>query len=380
MHPSRILILRVAVVVLALSPFALAVPGIVRCVAPPPPEPVSPDMPDPSVAFSDTGPVLGFAMVAHHISNLPLYLSTVDRIADHGATALVIVTPVFQRHADSTRIRHLPRRCPTEAQLLAILQRARERGLRTQLQPIVLIEDPGEKEWRGVIMPSDWGKWWASYEAMIARFVEIADTADVDLLVIGSELNSTESHVTRWKGIIDRARASFDGQLGYSANWDRYDKVSFWPMLDVMSVSSYFELCRDDHDAPHDELVGDWIIERDKLLAAADKWKKPLMLSELGYPTLSWACAHPWNYVAEDGQQADQAAQARGYRAFFEAWSGTIADPTNRAIGFNCYHWDPYHHGEEDDTGYGIQGKPSYEITREGFAAIKRMATETGLP
>ena len=41
-------------------------------------------------------------------------------------------------------------------------------------------------------------------------------------------------------------REVFDGQVAYSANWDRFDKVALWPLVDVMSVSSYFELRRDD--------------------------------------------------------------------------------------------------------------------------------------
>ncbi|MHC4109248.1 MAG: glycoside hydrolase family 113, partial [Planctomycetota bacterium] len=151
-------------------------------------------------------PLLGFAINAHHISNLDLYLTSVDRIAETGANALILITPMFQEHRNSTTIRYLPDRCPTDAQLLAILDRARSRGLQTTLLPIVLIEAPRHKEWRGVIAPTDWDAWWASYQRFISRFVALAESAGVDMLAVGSELNSTEDQIDRWQRVIARTR------------------------------------------------------------------------------------------------------------------------------------------------------------------------------
>ncbi|MEE8153934.1 MAG: hypothetical protein V3T53_03120, partial [Phycisphaerales bacterium] len=62
--------------------------------APPPPVADTPPLPGP--------PILGFGINAHHIDDLSLYLASVDRIAEVGANALIVVTPMFQRHVDST--------------------------------------------------------------------------------------------------------------------------------------------------------------------------------------------------------------------------------------------------------------------------------------
>jgi hypothetical protein len=70
------------------------------------------------------GPLLGVAMNCHHISELDLYLEGVDAIAEMGANAMVLVTPMFQERVDSSEIRFLPQRCPTDEQLVAILKRA----------------------------------------------------------------------------------------------------------------------------------------------------------------------------------------------------------------------------------------------------------------
>jgi hypothetical protein len=319
-------------------------------------------------------PITGFAINAHHIDDVDLYLEAVDGIAELGANALIVLTPMFQQYADSSQIRLVPEKCATDEQLVAILKRGRQRGLHTTLLPIVLLEHPGEKDWRGVIRPKDWDLWWETYDVFIDRFLSVANAADVDLLVVGSELNSTEGMLDRWERIVGRVRERFGGEIAYSANWDRYDKIKFWPMLDVMCVSSYFELKRDDPKAREDQLVEAWAEERDKLLAFAERWEKPLLLSEVGYPSVPWASAHPWNYVTASGAKADHEAQARCWRAFFRAWTRTFADPNLPAAGFFGYCWSPYYHGDDYDTGYGIAGKPAYEVVRRGMANVRDQA------
>ncbi|MCP3902380.1 MAG: hypothetical protein GY715_01995 [Planctomycetes bacterium] len=367
-------VLRLVVVIVLLSPLLLALlprsevtpmpPARTATAADGPPTP-RPELPR---------PLLGFAINAHHISDLPAYLRAVDGIRDLGANTLIIVTPMFQRYANSSRIT-IPRSlCPSDEQLVALLERGRQHGMHTILMPIVLIEKPGDKDWRGVIRPDDWDAWWQSYEKGLDRYVRLANRTGVDMLSIGSELNSTEEQLDRWAGIARRVRDQYPGKIMYSANWDRYDRTSIWPLVDVMSVSSYFELERDRPGAPEPDLVAAWVPIRTKLLEHAAHWKRPLLLSEIGYPSLPWANAHPWNYVADDGEEADHDAQARSWRAFLTAWSGELTDASSNLIGFCGYRWDPYHSGGDDDTGYGIAGKPSHDVIRLGLGDIRRRA------
>jgi hypothetical protein len=281
---------------------------------------------------------------------------------------------MFQERVDSSEIRFLPHRCPTDEQLVAILKRADERGLFTTLLPIVLIERPGEKDWRGLLRPEDPNRWWESYDRFTDRFLTVADQGGVDAYSVGSELNSMEPKINRWKPLIERVRTEFDGPITYTANWDRYDRVKLWPLVDFVSVSAYFELARDDPEAPLRTLTRAWSRERDRLLKFNRRQGKSFVLMELGYPSLPWAAAHPWDYVAKGDARADHEAQARCYRAFFRAWAGEVARPGSRVLGFHCYAWDPYGNGEPDDTGYGFRGKPAMEIIRGAFEEIRRPA------
>jgi hypothetical protein len=371
---------RFLIILLGLAPLALAVPVLMD------PEPElgeAPDEPAPALPARPRGqrmtvdqarPLLGFAINAHHIADLSLYLAAVDHIADLGANALLVFSPMLQQQVNSNEIRFVPEKCATDEQLMAIFQHARQRGLLTTLLPIVLIEKPVNKDWRGVIRPSNWDQWWESYDAFTDRFVNIAVKADVDVLVIGSELNSTEDQIDRWSRVIKRVREKFTGQIAYSANWDRYEKITFWPLVDVLCVSSYFELERENPEATEGQLVRAWGRERDVLLKFARRLAKPLLLSEVGYPSLPWASAHPWNYVTANGERADHEAQARCWRAFFKAWSAVFADEDEPAAGFFGYFWSPYHRGDAWDTGYGIQGKPAYNVVKAGFARIRSAA------
>lgn len=311
---------------------------------------------------------IGFALNCHHIGDLPRYLRSVDAIAAMGANALIIVTPWYQERVDSVEIGHDAERCPTDEQLRAILHRARAHGLRTALMPIVLLkETDDEKEWRGVIRPRDWDAWWASYEGFIGHFLSLAREAKVDLFFIGSELNSTEGDITRWQAITKMAREQFDGQLSYSANWDRYEQVTFWRMLDVMAVSSYFELESANEPGDVESLMEVWRGARDGLLSASARYDRPVLLSEVGYPSLSTGAAYPWNYTSSSGGRFDPDTQARAWQAFINAWDGVMASNDARFAGFFGYRWDPYYAGQRNDRGYGVRGKPAHELLRNAF-------------
>ena len=325
----------------------------------------------PRITIDAAQPICGFALCVHHISDLDLYLRSIDTVHAMGATSLEIVTPMFQYTKDAPSIRRLPDRCPTREQLIRLLTHAKSKGMHTTLLPIVLLERRGKGDWRGVISPRDWERWWDSYEEFLNYFIDIANVAHVDLLSVGSELNSTQGQLERWREVIASVRQQFDGQLTYSANWDRYQDVGFWSDLDAISVSSYFTLTDTMEDPTLNELVAGWRPHRQELLAYAASRERPLILSELGYPSLDWAGNQPWNYVARGGARADHDVQARCFDAFFRSWSSALMSGRSGAAGFYIYHWDPYHRGGRHDVRYGVDGKPARGVIEQHFRILR---------
>ncbi len=316
-------------------------------------------------------PLRGFAISLHHTDQFPLYLQAVDEIAALGFDSLEVATPAFQTDGASQQIRIEtgPGRGPQRGQLVTLLKHAKTRGLTTSLMPQVLFTQPRGNEWRGKIHPHNWAPWWESYREMIGYFLDVAIEADVDIFCVGSELLSTERQTDRWVELIAEVRQGFRGLLTYSTNWDHYHVPTLWRHLDLIGISGYWDMTKGvTHDPPTPEdLAARWSQIRTKLLNFAIAQNRPILFTEIGYPTLPWAIKDPWNYVNSDNTLPDPHAQAAGYAAFLAAWEDLLIHQPNPAVaaGVFFFEWDPYHQGGPGDSGYGVRGKPAFDLLRQ---------------
>jgi hypothetical protein len=316
-------------------------------------------------------PHVGFSVKLFYTNQPGLYLKAIDDLAGMGFTSVQIVTPAFQRDGAATDIRidATPGRSARRQDLLALLQHAKRRNLRTALMPVVLLTNPRGDEWRGKIQPERWEPWWESYGRVIDHFTDVANEAGVDELCVGSELNSTQPMIDQWTRLIERVRGRFAGRLYYSANWDSYTAVDFWPSLDAIGVNGYFDLTAGASGEPTAEaLAARWAGHRDWLLRFAQAQRRPLLLTEIGYPSQAQALRAPWDYTTGRDKPADHAAQARGYAAFLEAWGPLLTGDSPRSpmlAGVFFYEWDPAGAGGARDVGYGVIGKPAHGLLRD---------------
>jgi hypothetical protein len=244
---------------------------------------------------------------------------------------------------------------------MELIKHAKDRKLRVVLMPIVLLDLPQGTEWRGTIKPLDWDEWFNSYRDMIKHFAYIAEDGHVDVLVVGSELVSTQDKYNQWVRTISAVRQIYKGQLTYSANWDNYMQVPFWNHLDLISMNSYWALGKD-KNASVEEIMKNWrAIQRD-VLAFAQKQGKPLLFSEVGWCSLGNAASEPWDYTRTGDFDVDLELQKRLYEGFFRAWYG------NPALGgFMIWNWEPGDGGEKD-KGYTPENKPAEKVLRTWMA------------
>ena len=318
---------------------------------------------------------IGAALSLYYTDRIELYHDALEQMSRAGFNAVQIVTPIFQTDGSSPRVGSEigPGRGPSRDDIAALLSHAKKLGMATMLMPQVNFTDPRGNEWRGKLQPERWAPWWESYRETLDPFLDIAIENDADIFVVGCELLTTHQreHEARWRELIAHCRQRFTGQLTYSTTWDTYHKVTFWDALDAIGVSGYWDLTTLAQDRDHptpDELERRWTQIKRQLLAFADTRGRPILLTEVGYPSLPWALKDPWNYVNSDHVAADPDAQARGYAAFIAAWDGTIHPPAasapgdRRSLGVFFHKWDPYHHGGPTDSGYGIAGKPAYRL------------------
>lgn len=280
--------------------------------------------------------------------------SNLKEIRDLGANAVSVVIPWVTPDVRSTEI--LPREdmSPGDGPLRQTIREAHRLGMSVLLMPIVYVDHMEEGDWRGAIRPPDWDRWFRAYGRMILSYATMAEEEGAALLSVGSELCSTESRREDWLRLIGEVRKVYSGALTYSANWDHREEITFADALDYLGTNTYFELSRGP-DPSVAELLRAWEPIVARVTAWAARAGKPLLLTEVGYPSRRGAASDPWDHTAPGAP--DPEGQARAYRAFLEAWTG-VPD----LAGVYFYIW--WGEGGSADTGYTPRGKPAEEVLR----------------
>ncbi len=304
-------------------------------------------------------PYRGVAMQIQRVDWIDQYKLSIDEIADLGADTVLLVVDTRQENGTSSRIYLDMRMTPTPEQLAQLIRHARDKGLRVIVMPVVLLDKPRGNEWRGTIKPESWDNWFDSYREMILHFAWICEGNGADVLVVGSELVSTENKLDEWTKTIRQVRKVFTGKLTYSANWDHYTGIPFWDQLDLIATNSYYKLGKD-HTVGVEQIVRRWKDIQTDLLGFTTRMNKPLLFTEVGWCSMSNAAHQPWDYTT--GDPIDLALQKKLYEGFFEAWHGNAA-----LGGFIIWEWPPGEGGRKN-RGYTPEGKPAEKVLREWLA------------
>jgi hypothetical protein len=296
------------------------------------------------------------------------YLDGIREIASWGASAVLFSAAGSQEHAESNAIYLERERVPSESDLIDLIDEAHRLELAVVLMPIVLFTNPRNNEWRGEIQPDDWDEWFASYLAFVNFFARIGAQQHVEVLMIGSELISTEKFTGRWRRLIAELRKTFPGQLAYSANWDHYKAVRFWDDLDLIGMTTYHTLS----DKPNPDLsslVDAWRPIKKRILTWRQSINLPLLFTEVGWCSQDGATTAPWNYYHQKTEQATETGlieQESAYEAFIATWR----DEPNMA-GAIWWEFKPWSAGRSD-SGYDPRGKPAMKRLKKWFAHFPR--------
>ena len=338
-------------------------------------------------------PIRGMTINVYHTEDIQLYLRAIDGIHEMGFNALQINTPAFMENSSSQRIELKTGSGfgPTAEMLTNILLYAKSKGMRTALMPQIDLYKPRGNEWRGKIHPVNWGIWWGSYNEMMDYYLLIANEAAVDMFSVGCELISTEKReqASNWKLAIENIRRQYGGYLYYSTNWDHYTAPPFWKELDAIGINGYWDLttlAENSEQVSNEELAKRWSEIRQEVLNFARKMNRPVLFTEVGYPSLPWGLKDPWNYVSEEKAKPSPEIQLRGYESFLNAWSdlllvrhtesknrnGELAIPPtpeefqkDPIMGVFFFKWDVYAKAVSLDTGYSVMGKPAEKLLKD---------------
>jgi hypothetical protein len=296
------------------------------------------------------------------------YSPLVEEIAELGASHVSIAYVWWQDDLRANEVRPMKRWSPTDEQIVSAMRTAAKFGLQVTTFPILRLVKAGEGEWRGKITPVDEALWWASYERMMTEAARLSVQGGARRLAIGSELLSREGDRRRWLELIERVRIIAPNvEILYSANWDHFREVSFWDAVDVIGVTGYWELTKD-LEASEDVLANAWLPVRETLSRFSAEVGRPIIITEVGYPSIDGGAAWPWDQTRKAAIDLEE--QRRAYAAFVRTWSG---------VKFlrGVYFWNWFGFGGKQDGDYTPRKKPAAEIIRAWFSPAREPSSAT---
>lgn len=253
--------------------------------------------------------------------------------------------------------------------LAFLIQRIHKSGKKVSLMPQLYADSGG---YVANLKPQDKSLWFKSYSESLLHYAQLAEANNVELFSLGNEFTSMFTDDAEWNAIVDSIKEVYHGKLTVKLNcWYKETqfndllKIHWFQNLDYIGVASYFDLT-DKMDPTEEDLKKAWFNSRQQLNIVHDlevlyeTYHKPIIFSEIGYRNIDGCNIEPWNadekpprFPKELGTgQKDDAEAVLCTKVLFETfkkqtwWKGTF---------WFCW---PTGILSEDDTSYGVRGKP----------------------
>lgn len=284
----------------------------------------------------------------------PLARDSFERLKSVGANTAVMVPFMKQDRPQSDQVDSSG--SVTDAQLIAGINSAHAAGMQVILKPQILVGGA----WAGAVNPGSaqgWDRWFASYQTQIIHYAEIAQTTKSELFVVGTELKQADK-LPHWRGLIAAVRKVYGGKITYAAhNLDGIEQYAHWDLLDMLGVTLYPSLGRTvDHQTMRDTMQ--------QVVAGLSRLHeqsgKPILVAEVGIPSVYGAQAMPWDYSKK---KCDAPADAQLQALVLDLWLETLNKPWISGVLVWNWYSDPYAGGRYD-TDYTVQNKPAEAVLR----------------
>jgi hypothetical protein len=191
-------------------------------------------------------------------------------------------------------------------------------GFQTTFLPIVATP---KWDWRGYFNPTDVPGWFASYETWLKGVAADAAALGMKELIVGSEFSLLYAYSSQWSALLSDMHQVFSGPLIVTVNWGMLD-YGFWDQADAIGISEYYPLTALDNPQASDLEQGAESV-KNTIMAVSKKYKRPIYLTEVGFPSTVNAAKIPWTATSTDA--VDYALQAECFQAFSDAWMSESA-------------------------------------------------------
>ena len=307
--------------------------------------------------------------------------NSLERITGINVNYISLINTWYMEHATSYQISPHDERTHDDAEMIATIQKIHEKGMGVLLKPHVDILDG---TWRGLIDPGTMREgWFTEYGDFITHFAQIAQATGVEILCIGTELESMviESDHSNWIEIINEIKQIYSGQLIYAANWDGYHEVPYWlwDRMDILGIDAYFPLSNELDPSLEDIITGwsDFCFSESSLCYSdnndeechnwtneIESWQatigKPVVFTEIGYQSADGSAATPWD---ASGTTPNMELQERCYEAAFRVFN-------NKYWFMGVFWWAAFPWSDAGglcDLDFSPQNKPAEDVVSNNY-------------
>jgi hypothetical protein len=301
----------------------------------------------------------------------------------------------------------------TDDELRATIDKARAKGMKPMLKPVVNSADDVWRAWIRFYRPitakeradgvkgefdeygdvprfrdgevkdlGKWDAWWNDYTNYIVHYAKIAEEKQVPVLCLGCEMNSTEEFEGKWRALIAKVREVYHGQITYDVNHGNEEKVKWLDALDFISISAYYPIPGPDGqliETPTDKTTSVEEIRaalapvKEHLAKVSAKWGKPILFIEAGVTAVRGCARTPWVHIDERADwPIDEQEQANFYQANFETfWD----EPW--FMGWCWWDWPARLYDDAEagsDRSFCVYGKKAEGVMREWYAKPRSVA------
>lgn len=223
---------------------------------------------------------------------------------------------------------------------------AHARGMKVFLKPAIWRADQIQFS-----NPQDRAAWFRQYGVFLHHYARLAVSIHADLFCVGGEFVHLSQYDSEWRSLIAHVRAIYPGPLVYAANFGaEFEQIRFWGALDAIGLQEYYPV----------PAALSMAAVLAKVETVQRKFKRPVILTEVGIPSIAGAYAEPWN----DRLHAPISLnlQKNYYEAIFRAFY--------RKTWFEGMYWwkvGTNGYGGPDDRSHTPWGKPAMNVLRRWY-------------
>jgi hypothetical protein len=253
----------------------------------------------------------------------------------------------------------------TEDRVRAAARDARARGMTVLVKPHLWVQ---RGEWPGELRFApgpEADTFFATYRDFILRWARLAEEVGADALLMGIELRGlSATHPEAFRALIATVRGVYRGRLGYGANWDEVEQVTFWDRLDFIGVQLYAPLRKAETPLEVGALRDAAEAWRARYEAVARRFDKPLWLTEAGFTNRVGVTVDPHLWPEQRAAKRTPEGDAEQRLAYSILLSVYGASPLVERI--YLWKWFTDIHTDEEPSGFGYmpRGKPAGEVLR----------------